>query len=89
MSSAASWVSGEYVGFSKNPYELVEALLQPRTDLLPPYVRAVYINSVFKVLVFCLGSYFSAKESSSGSSSTVAFTYESILKLVNVIEIGV
>ncbi|XP_022575179.1 AP-3 complex subunit delta-like [Brassica napus] len=84
--SAASWVSGEYVEFSKNPYELVEALVQPRTDLLPPYIRAIYIHSVFKVLVFCLGSYFSAQESSSGSSSTV---YESILNLVNVIEIGV
>ncbi|KAF8095221.1 hypothetical protein N665_0339s0090 [Sinapis alba] len=86
--SAASWVSGEYVEFSKNPYEIVEALLQPRTDLLPPYIRAIYINSVLKVLVFCLGSYFSAQESNSGSSSTVAFTYESILNLVNVIELG-
>ncbi|KAL0864638.1 hypothetical protein Bca101_043756 [Brassica carinata] len=87
--SAASWVSGEYVEFSKNPFELVEALLQPRTDLLPPYIKAIYINSVFKGLVFCLGSYFSAQESSSGSSSTVSFTYESILNLVNVIELGV
>uniref|UniRef100_A0A803MIF1 AP-3 complex subunit delta n=1 Tax=Chenopodium quinoa TaxID=63459 RepID=A0A803MIF1_CHEQI len=55
--SAAAWVSGEYVEFSNNPYELMEALLQPRTSLLPPLVRAVYIQSTFKVLVFCLQSY--------------------------------
>ncbi|KAG7599853.1 Armadillo-type fold [Arabidopsis suecica] len=93
--SAAAWVSGEYVEFSKNPYETVEALLQPRTGLLPPSIRAVYIHSAFKVLIFCLGSYFSsqettssalAQESSSGSSSMNAFTHGSILNLVNVIE---
>ncbi|XP_020265536.1 AP-3 complex subunit delta, partial [Asparagus officinalis] len=60
--SAAAWVSGEYVEFSKNPIELLEALLQPRTNLLPPLVRAVYIQAVFKVLVFCLGSYIEKKE---------------------------
>jgi len=52
--SAAAWVSGEYVEFSRNPIELIEALLQPRTNLLPPSIRAVYIQSVFKVLVFFL-----------------------------------
>ncbi|XP_010500417.1 PREDICTED: AP-3 complex subunit delta-like [Camelina sativa] len=95
--SASAWVSGEYVEFCKNPYETVEALLQPRTGLLPPSIRAVYIHSAFKVLVFCLRSYFSAEEStlsfsaqefSSASSSMNAFTYESILNLVNVIELG-
>lgn len=55
--SGAAWVSGEYVEFSNNPFELMEALLQPRTDLLPPSIRAVYIQSAFKVLVFCLQSY--------------------------------
>ncbi|KAF8407790.1 hypothetical protein HHK36_006926 [Tetracentron sinense] len=55
--SAAAWVSGEYVEFSKNPFELMEALLQPRTNLLPSSIRAVYIQSAFKVLVFCLHSY--------------------------------
>ncbi|XP_021727692.1 AP-3 complex subunit delta-like [Chenopodium quinoa] len=55
--SAAAWVSGEYVEFSSNPYELMEALLQPRTSLLPSLVRSVYIQSTFKVLVFCLQSY--------------------------------
>ncbi|XP_057549638.1 AP-3 complex subunit delta [Amaranthus tricolor] len=54
--SAAAWVCGEYVEFSKNPFELVEALLQPRTSLLPPSIRAVYIQSTFKVFVFCLQS---------------------------------
>ncbi|KAJ4896559.1 AP-3 complex subunit delta [Raphanus sativus] len=56
---------------------------------LHPVLSAASWVSVFKVLLFCLGSYFSAKESSSGSTPTVAFTYESILKLANVIEIGV
>ncbi|XP_074316573.1 AP-3 complex subunit delta-like [Silene latifolia] len=54
---AAAWVSGEYVEFSKNPFELMEALLQPRTDLLPPSIKAVYIQSALKVLVYCLQSY--------------------------------
>ncbi|CAA7408416.1 unnamed protein product [Spirodela intermedia] len=55
--SAAAWVSGEYVELSRNPVELVEALLQPRVSLLPVSARAVYIQSVFKVLIFCLHSY--------------------------------
>ncbi|GAB4839538.1 hypothetical protein Ancab_029064 [Ancistrocladus abbreviatus] len=55
--SAAAWVSGEYVEFSKNPSELMEALLQPRTNLLSPLIRAVYMQSAFKVLVYCLHSY--------------------------------
>nr|GFD63006.1 AP-3 complex subunit delta [Tanacetum cinerariifolium] len=29
--SAAAWVAGEYVRFSRNPSEIMEALLQPRT----------------------------------------------------------
>ncbi|MCL7048091.1 hypothetical protein MKW94_011745 [Papaver nudicaule] len=59
---AAAWVSGEHVEFSRNPFELMEALLQPRTNLLPPLVRAVYIQTAFKVLVFCLSSYLVPKE---------------------------
>ncbi|CAO2165046.1 unnamed protein product [Urochloa humidicola] len=55
--SAAAWISGEYVDFTKDPVELVEALLQPRTSLLPISVRAVYIHAVFKVLTFCLSVY--------------------------------
>lgn len=54
--SAAAWVSGEYAVFSRNPIELIEALLQPRTNLLPPSIRAVYIQSAFKILVFFLQS---------------------------------
>ncbi|CAN8288492.1 unnamed protein product [Cochlearia groenlandica] len=84
--SAAAWVSGEYVEFTKNPYEIVEALVQPRTSLLPPSIRAIYIYSAFKALVFCLGSYFSAEETT--SSPVNAFTYESILNLMKVIELG-
>ncbi|XP_073291433.1 AP-3 complex subunit delta-like [Primulina huaijiensis] len=57
--SAAAWVSGEYVELSRNPFELMEALLQPRTSLLPPSVRVVYVQSTFKVLAFCLHSYLS------------------------------
>ncbi|KAJ8536033.1 hypothetical protein K7X08_034434 [Anisodus acutangulus] len=52
--SAAAWVSGEYVRFSKNPPEIVEALLQPRTSLLASSIKAVYIQSAFKVLTFYL-----------------------------------
>ncbi|KAI3883539.1 hypothetical protein MKX03_010552 [Papaver bracteatum] len=59
---AAAWVSGEHIELSRNPFELMEALLQPRTNLLPPLVRAVYIQSAFKVLVFCLYSYLGPKE---------------------------
>ncbi|KAA8542727.1 hypothetical protein F0562_023879 [Nyssa sinensis] len=67
--SAAAWVSGEYVKFSKNPFELVEALLQPRTSLLPPSIRAVYIQSVLKVLTFCVHSYLLPIEAVASSSS--------------------
>lgn len=72
--SAAAWVSGEYVEFSRNPFELMEALLQPRTNLLPPSIRAVYIQSALKVLTFCLYSYFFPDEavvSSSGVTDSV------------------
>ncbi|WVZ99805.1 hypothetical protein U9M48_045052 [Paspalum notatum var. saurae] len=55
--SAAAWISGEYVDFTKDPVELVEALLQPRTSLLPMSVRAVYIHAVFKVITFCFSVY--------------------------------
>lgn len=67
---AAAWMSGEYVEFSKNAIEIIEALLQPRTDLLPPSVRVVYIHSVLKVLVFCLCSYFFPNEAVSLYLST-------------------
>ncbi|XP_059641722.1 AP-3 complex subunit delta [Cornus florida] len=67
--SAAAWVSGEYVEFSKNPSELMEALLQPRTSLLPPLIRAVYIQSAFKVLTFCLHSYLMPNEAVASSSA--------------------
>lgn len=60
--SAAAWVSGEYVEFSRNPFELMEALLQPRTNLLPPSIRAVYIQSALKTLTFCIYSYLLPKE---------------------------
>lgn len=66
--SAAAWVSGEFVEFSKNPIELIEALLQPRTSLLPPSARAVYIHSTFKVLVFCLQSYLWQRDEVDASS---------------------
>ncbi|KAL1221627.1 AP-3 complex subunit delta [Cardamine amara subsp. amara] len=96
--SAAAWASGEYVEFSKTPHEIAEALLQPRTSLLPPPIRAIYIHSAFKVLVFCLGMYFSAEEptsspmvqecTSSASSAVNGFTDKSISSLVNMIELG-
>ncbi|KAL0743471.1 hypothetical protein Bca4012_084984 [Brassica carinata] len=96
--SAAAWASGEYVEFSKSPYEIGEALLQPRTCLLPPSIRAIYIHSAFKALVFSLGLYFSAQEptssplaqesTSSGPSMVNGFTYNSISSLVDMIESG-
>lgn len=55
--SAAAWLSGEYVEFSLHPFELMEALLQPRTTLLPASSKAIYIQSAFKVLIFSLNSY--------------------------------
>ncbi|KAK6249676.1 Clathrin/coatomer adaptor [Theobroma cacao] len=66
--SAAAWASGEYVEFSRNPLELMEALLQPRTSLLPPSIRAIYIQSAFKVLVFCLHTYLMQRESTTSSA---------------------
>lgn len=69
--SAAAWVSGEYVQFSKNPCELIEALLQPRTNLLPPSVRAVYIQSVLKLLTFCTGYYLFSDQATSSAASGV------------------
>ncbi|CAK7349697.1 unnamed protein product [Dovyalis caffra] len=56
--SAAAWVCGEYVEFSRNPVDLMEGLLQPRTSLLPSSIRTVYMQSAFKVLIFCMRSYF-------------------------------
>ncbi|KAJ6839516.1 AP-3 complex subunit delta [Iris pallida] len=55
--SAAAWVSGEYVEFSKNPLELLAALLQPKTSLLSSSARAVYVQAVLKVIVFYFDSY--------------------------------
>ncbi|XP_038894508.1 AP-3 complex subunit delta [Benincasa hispida] len=65
--SAAAWVSGQYVQFSGKPFELLEALLQPRSNLLPPSVRAVYVQSAFKVTIFCLNSYIQEQNIDSSS----------------------
>ncbi|KAJ6672633.1 DELTA ADAPTIN-RELATED [Salix viminalis] len=62
MLSAAAWVCGEYVEFSGNPVELLEALLQPRTSLLSSSIRTVYMQSAFKVLFFCVCTYIEQKE---------------------------
>ncbi|KAI4347199.1 hypothetical protein L6164_008033 [Bauhinia variegata] len=64
---AAAWVAGEYVEVAGNPFELMDALLQPRTNLLPPSIRAVYILSAFKVLIFCLDSYLLQNENTAFS----------------------
>ncbi|KAJ0827273.1 putative adaptor protein complex AP-3, delta subunit [Helianthus annuus] len=72
--SAAAWVSGEYVKFSRNPFEIMEALLQPRTNLLPPSIRSVYIHSAFKVLSFCLHSYLSFEKGFTYSECEQEFT---------------
>ncbi|KAA3459753.1 AP-3 complex subunit delta [Gossypium australe] len=71
--SAAAWVSGEYVEFSRNTLELMEALLQPRTSLLPPSIMAIYIQSAFKVLVFCLHTCFVRGGSTAGVSASASY----------------
>ncbi|KAJ6676982.1 DELTA ADAPTIN-RELATED [Salix viminalis] len=70
--SAAAWVCGEYVEFSRNPVELMEALLQPRTSLLPSSIRTVYMQSAFKILIFCMHSYFLQKEDMTSEVSDLA-----------------
>ncbi|KAG6386012.1 hypothetical protein SASPL_154896 [Salvia splendens] len=69
--AAAAWVSGEYIMLSRNPFEIMEALLQPRTSLLSPSVRAVYIHSAFKVLMFCMYSYLRLNGDDSSLPSTL------------------
>ncbi|KAG6401827.1 hypothetical protein SASPL_138695 [Salvia splendens] len=117
--SAAAWVSGEYIKLSRNPFEIMEALLQPRTSLLSPSVRAIYIHSAFKVLMFCVHSYLKLNgeeslipstltdselvsdvevddhnmiatngQAPSASSVTHHLTQESLLALVNLVEIN-
>ncbi|KAG6404106.1 hypothetical protein SASPL_136346 [Salvia splendens] len=117
--SAAAWVSGEYIKLSRNPFEIMEALLQPRTSLLNPSVRAIYIHSAFKVLMFCVHSYLKLNgeeslipstlidselvsdvevddhnmivtngQAPSASSVTHHLTQESLLALVNLVEIN-
>ncbi|CAM8995823.1 unnamed protein product [Rhodiola kirilowii] len=71
--SAAAWISGEYVEFSRNPLELMEALVQPRTNLLPPAIRAVYVHSCLKILIFCAGYYLSGKEAELSDHSLTAY----------------
>lgn len=69
--AAAAWVSGEYIELSRNPFEIIEALLQPRTSLLSPSVRAIYIHSAFKVLMFCVYSYLKVNGDDSSFPSTL------------------
>ncbi|CAH9142681.1 unnamed protein product [Cuscuta epithymum] len=89
--SAAAWVSGEFVQFSKNPHELIEALLQPRTSLLPPSIRAVFIQSALKVLTFCIGHYlFSGQPVSSGVTHLIPFeTTDSNIPISNTSPTGI
>ncbi|KAH6807685.1 hypothetical protein C2S51_028793 [Perilla frutescens var. frutescens] len=69
--AASAWVSGEYIELSRNPFEIMEALLQPRTSLLSPSVRGVYIHSAFKVLTFCVFSYIKLNGDDSSFPSTL------------------
>ena len=72
--SAAAWISGEYVEFSGNPVELVEALLQPRVVLLPVSIRAIYIQSLFKILIFCFNN--SCEQSAAGERDSESVFFE-------------
>ncbi|KAK7291412.1 hypothetical protein RIF29_06539 [Crotalaria pallida] len=76
---AAAWVAGEYVEFASNPFQLMEALLQPRTNLLPPSIRAVYIHSAFKILIFCLDNYLMQNEGAASSYSNNMAGGDSVL----------
>lgn len=81
---AAAWLSGEYVEFSRNPSELMEALLQPRTSLLPSSTRAVYIQSAFKVLIHCVHFYLLRQEnvaSSTNSGNQASEVLESVSEI--------
>ncbi len=50
---AAAWVAGEYVALAPlGAFEILEALLQPGTRLLPMPIHAVYLQAVLKVFVF-------------------------------------
>ena len=72
---AAAWIVGEYI--EKAPlgsYEILEALLQPRTRLLPFSVHAVYLQGVLKVFV----SY--ANQHSSFEKTKVLEQEEAIIK---------
>ncbi|CAI8619861.1 unnamed protein product [Vicia faba] len=64
---ASAWVVGEYIQLASDPLELIDALVQPRANLLPPSIRAVYINSVLKVLSFCLDCYINQDEDTAAS----------------------
>lgn len=89
--SAAAWLSGEYVEFSRNPMELLEALLQPRTNLLPPSTRSVYIQSVLKVLTFCLYIESKATENDVISNSELNEEFStrvSIHSMINIVKSG-
>lgn len=77
---AAAWVSGEYVEVASNPLELMDALLQPRTNLLPPSIRAVYINASLKVLIFFLECYLLQNDGGECESSNSAINLYSVKK---------
>ncbi|KAL6576384.1 hypothetical protein OROHE_000165 [Orobanche hederae] len=76
--AAAAWVSGEYIELLGNPFEIMEALLQPRTSLLTLSVKAVYIQSVFKVFIFCLNSYVSVNRGDDSSHPSMS-TYSDVI----------
>ncbi|KAL5147368.1 AP-3 complex subunit delta [Glycine soja] len=90
---AAAWIAGEYVEVAANPFELMDALLQPRNILFPPSIRAVYINSALQILIFCLDCYIvhnevpgSWKWGCVGRAGCVATM---VTKLFNIVEPGV
>lgn len=97
---AAAWIVGEYIERAPlGPYEILEALLQPRTRLLPFSVHAVYLQGVLKVFV----SYASSKslgkskvpeqeESSEGGGSlhaAVELIKENVAPLVSSVDMEV
>lgn len=73
---AAAWIVGEYVELAPfGPYEILEALLQPRTRLLPFSIHAVYLQGVLKVFVSfastCQNHFFPDAKGNGGEGNAV------------------
>ncbi|KAG0560009.1 hypothetical protein KC19_10G147100 [Ceratodon purpureus] len=70
---AAAWIVGEFIERAPlGPFEILEALLQPRTRLLPFSVHAVYLQGVLKVFVSYANQHTSLKKTEQESTTSHA-----------------